>query len=71
MRRPRKRCQLATTHAPLAMREAKANILEVTRNPGLVNTDELGAPIAWAGSDDLLEGIRALCERRPPEFRGL
>ena len=63
--------QLATTHAPLAMREAMANILVVLRNPGLVKTDEVSTPIAWAGSDDLLEGIRALRERRPPEFRGL
>jgi enoyl-CoA hydratase/carnithine racemase len=63
--------QLATDHAPLAMREAKANILEVLRNPGLANTDDVSRPIAWAGSDDLLEGIRALRERRPPRFRGL
>ena len=63
--------QLATVHAPLAMREAKANILEVMRNPRLVDTDEISTPIAWAGSDDLLEGIQALRERRPPNFRGL
>jgi enoyl-CoA hydratase len=62
---------LAIEHAPLAMREAKANILEVLRNPGLADTDDLSRPIAWAGSDDLLEGIRALRERRPPAFRGL
>lgn len=63
--------ELATEHAPLAMREAKANILEVLRNPGLADTDDVSRPIAWAGSDDLLEGIRAQRERRHPEFRGL
>jgi enoyl-CoA hydratase len=63
--------QLATEHAPLALREAKANILEVLRNPGLADTEDVSRPIAWAGSDDLLEGIRALRERRPPAFRGL
>lgn len=62
--------RLASENGPLAMKEAKANIAMVVRNPGLVGIDDTSTPIAWAGSNDLEEGIRAFFEKRPPVFGG-
>lgn len=62
--------KLAVENAPRAMREAKANILAVLRNPSFAGIDESSWPIAWAGSTDLEEGIQAFLQGRSPNFTG-
>jgi len=62
--------ELAHKCAPLAIREAKANIAAIARGSGLSCSEEPSTPIAWAGSADLEEGISAFLEGRDPFFQG-
>jgi enoyl-CoA hydratase len=56
--------------APLALRQAKANLNVVLRNPGFAGVDEVEHTVEWAGSQDFVEGIEAFFARRKPRFRG-
>lgn len=56
--------------APLALAEAKKNMYIIQMNPGLENVPPDELYIAWAGSKDFEEGIKAFHEGREPVFRG-
>jgi enoyl-CoA hydratase len=56
--------------APLALRQAKANVDLILRDPALASVDREEFSIEWAGSRDFVEGIEAFFAGRKPEFRG-
>ena len=56
--------------APLALRQAKANVDLILRDPGLASVDREEFSIEWAGSRDFVEGVEAFFAGRKPEFRG-
>ena len=56
--------------APLALRQAKANVDLIMRDPALASVDREEFAIEWAGSRDFVEGVEAFFEGRSPKFRG-
>lgn len=56
--------------APLALRQAKANVDLILRDPALASVDREEFSIEWAGSRDFVEGVEAFFAGRKPEFRG-
>src|SRR5205823_10780865 len=50
--------------APLALRQAKANVDLIMRDPGLASVDRHEFSIEWAGSRDFVEGVEAFFEGR-------
>jgi enoyl-CoA hydratase/carnithine racemase len=56
--------------APLALRQAKANVDLILRDPALGSVDRAEFAIEWAGSRDFVEGVEAFFEGRKPAFTG-
>ena len=56
--------------APLALRQAKANVDLILRDPALASVDREEFAIEWAGSRDFVEGVEAFFAGRKPEFSG-